>query len=175
MGKIVVSENVSLDGVVEDPSGEQGFRHGGWFEQFIGQDWEAWFQLELAEAQGAEALLMGRGSDEYFGTRAPNLSGDWVDALNNLPKFVVSSTLDEPKWTNATILRGEVISEVSKLKQQTEGEIVVYASRPLVHTLMEHDLVDDARIAHSRRAQQCGASLPREAWRARTTWGVGVS
>jgi len=146
MGKIVVSQNVSLDGVVEDPSGEGGFRHGGWFEQFIGQDWEAWFELELAEAQGAEALLMGRGSDEYFGTRAPNLSGDWVDALNNLPKFVVSSTLEEPKWTNATILRGEVISEVSKLKQQTEGEIVVYASRPLVHTLMEHDLIDELRL-----------------------------
>jgi dihydrofolate reductase len=146
MGKIVVSQNVSLDGVVEDPSGEGGFRHGGWFEQFIGQDWEAWFELELAEAQGAEALLMGRGSDEYFGTRAPTLSGDWVDALNNLPKFVVSATLEEPKWTNATILRGEVISEVSKLKQQTEGEIVVYASRPLVHTLMEHDLIDELRL-----------------------------
>ena len=70
MGKIVVSENVSLDGVVEDPSGEQGFRHGGWFAQFIGQDWEAWAELELAEAQGAEALLLGRRSDEYFGTRS---------------------------------------------------------------------------------------------------------
>jgi dihydrofolate reductase len=146
MGKIVVSQNVSLDGVVEDPSGEQGFRHGGWFEQFIGQDWEAWFELELAEAQGAEALLMGRRSDEYFGTRAPNLSGDWLDALNSLPKYVISSTLKEPKWTNATVLSGEVISEVSKLKQQTEGQIVVYASRPLVHTLMEHDLVDELRL-----------------------------
>jgi hypothetical protein len=86
MGKIVVSENVSLDGVVEDPSGEQGFRHGGWFAQFIGQDWEAWAELELAEAQGAEALLLGRRSDEYFATRSASQSGEWVDRLNSLPK-----------------------------------------------------------------------------------------
>jgi dihydrofolate reductase len=146
MGKIVVSQNVSLDGVVQDPSGGEGFRHGGWFEEFIGQDWEAWFGHELAEAQGAEALLLGRRSDEYFAKQATNQTGEWVDRLNSLPKYVVSSTLDEPKWTNATVLRGEVISEVSKLKQQTAGEIVVYASRPLVHTLMEHDLVDELRL-----------------------------
>ena len=146
MGKIVVSENVSLDGVVEDPSGEQGFRHGGWFVQFMGQDWEAWAEVELAEAQGAEALLLGRRSDEYFGARSPSQSGEWVDRLNSLPKYVVSSTLEEPKWTNATVLRGEVVREVSKLKQQIRGEIVVYASRPLVRTLMEHDLVDELRL-----------------------------
>jgi dihydrofolate reductase len=135
-----------LDGVVEDPSGEQGFRHGGWFVQFIGQDWEAWAELELAEAQGAEALLLGRRSDEYFATRSSSQSGEWLDRLNSLPKYVVSSTLQEPKWTNATVLTGEVVSEVSKLKQQTEGEIVVYGSRPLVRTLMEHDLVDELRL-----------------------------
>jgi dihydrofolate reductase len=146
MGKIVVSQNVTLDGVVEDPSGEGGFRHGGWFEQFIGQDWEAWTKLELAEARSAEALLMGRRSDEYFGTRSPSQSGAWVDRLNSLPKYIVSSTLEAPKWTNATILAGEVVSEVSKLKQQIEGEIVVYASRPLVRMLMEHDLVDELRL-----------------------------
>ena len=146
MGKIVVSQNVTLDGVVEDPSGEGGFRHGGWFEQFMGQDWEAWAELELAETQGAEALLMGRRSDEYFGTRSPSLSGEWVDRLNRLPKYVVSSTLQEPIWTNVTVLAGEVVSEVSKLKQQVQGEIVVYASRPLVRTLMEHDLVDELRL-----------------------------
>jgi dihydrofolate reductase len=146
MGKIVVSQNVSLDGVVEDPSGEQGFRHGGWFLQFMGQDWDAWAKLELAEAQGAEALLLGRRSDEYFARRSPSQTGEWVDRLNSLPKYVVSSTLEEPKWTNATVLRGEVVSEVSKLKQQTPGEIVVYASRPLVRTLMEHDLVDELRL-----------------------------
>jgi dihydrofolate reductase len=146
MGKIVVSQNVSLDGVVQDPSGEGGFKHGGWFQQFIGQDWEAWAQMELAEAQRAEALLMGRRSDEYFGRRSPSQSGEWVDRLNSLPKYIVSSTLQEPQWTNATVLAGEVVSEVSKLKQQIHGELVVSASRPLVHTLMEHDLVDELRL-----------------------------
>jgi dihydrofolate reductase len=146
MGKIVVSQNVTLDGVVEDPSGEGGFRHGGWFANFMGQDWEAWTDLELAETRGADALLMGRRSDEYFGTRSTTLSGEWVDSLNRLPKFVVSSTLQEPRWTNATVLAGEVVSEVSKLKQQIPGEIVVYASRPLVRMLMEHDLVDELRL-----------------------------
>ena len=146
MGQIVVSQNVSLDGVVEDPSGEEGFRHGGWFQQFIGEDWGAWANVELEEAQGAEVLLLGRRSDEYFAMRSSSQSGEWVDRLNSLPKFVVSSTLEEPKWTNATVLKGEVISEVSKLKQQREGEIVVYGSRPLVRALMEHDLVDELRL-----------------------------
>ena len=146
MGKIVVSQNVSLDGVVEDPTGEQGFRHGGWFEQFMGQDREAWAEVELAEAQGAEALLLGRRSDEYFGTRWSSQSGEWADRLNSLPKYVVSSTLEKPKWTNGPVLSGDVVSEVAKLKQHAEGEIVVYASRPLVRTLMEHDLVDELRL-----------------------------
>jgi dihydrofolate reductase len=146
MGKIVVSQNISLDGVVEDPSGEEGFRHGGWFQQFIGEDWGAWANAELAEAQGAGALLLGRRSDEYFATRSSSQSGEWVDRLNSLPKYVVSSTLEDAKWTNATVLKGEVISEVSKLKQQREGEIVVYGSRPLVRALMEHDLVDELRL-----------------------------
>jgi dihydrofolate reductase len=146
MGKIVVSQNVSLDGVVEDPSGEDGFRHGGWFGQFIGEDWEAWAELELAEAEGAEALLMGRRSDEYFGRRSPTQSGEWLDRLDSLPKYVVSSTLEDPRWTNATVLKGEVVGEVSDLRQRIAGEIVVYGSRPLVHTLMEHDLVDEVRL-----------------------------
>jgi dihydrofolate reductase len=146
MGKIVVSENVSLDGVVEDPSGEQGFRHGGWFVQFIGEDWEAWAELELAEAQGAAALLLGRRSDEYFATRSRSQSGAWLDRLNDLPKYVVSSTLTHANWTNATVLNGEVVSEVTELRRRTDGEIVVYGSRPLVRTLMEHDLVDELRL-----------------------------
>jgi dihydrofolate reductase len=146
MGKIVVSQNVTLDGVVEDPSGEGGFRHGGWFQQFMGDDWAAWAELELAEAQGADALLMGRRSDEYFGTRSAVTSGDWVDSLNRLPKYVVSTTLHEPKWTNVTVLAGEVVGEVVKLRQRIPGEIVVYASLPLVRTLMEHDLVDELRL-----------------------------
>jgi dihydrofolate reductase len=146
MGKIVISENVSLDGVVEDPTGEEGFKHGGWFGQIGEQDREAWAKVEFAEALGAEAVLLGRRSDEYFGTRWSSRSGDWADRLNSLPKYVVSSTLVDPAWTNATVLRGDVVSEVSKLKRELDGEIVVYASRPLVQTLMEHDLVDELRL-----------------------------
>jgi dihydrofolate reductase len=146
MGKIVISENVSLDGVVQDPTGEEGFRHGGWFEQFMGADREAWAKVEFAEALGAEALLLGRRSDEYFGSRWASRNGDWADRLNNLPKYVVSSTLVNPVWTNSTVLKGEVVNEVSKLKQELNGEIVVYASCQLARTLMEHDLVDELRL-----------------------------
>ena len=146
MGKIVISENVSLDGVVQDPTGEEGFRHGGWFGQVGDKDREEWARVEFEEALGAEALLLGRRSDEYFGPRWTGRSGEWADRLNSLPKYVVSSTLEDPKWTNVTVLNGNVVDEVSKLKQEIDGDIVVYASRQLVHTLMEHDLVDELRL-----------------------------
>jgi dihydrofolate reductase len=146
MGKIVVSENVSLDGVVEDPTGEEGFKHGGWFGRVGDKDREEWAKVEFEEALGAEALLLGRRSDEYFGPRWTGRSGEWADRLNGLPKYVVSSTLVNPEWSNSTVLKGEVVSEVSKLKQELDGEIVVYASRQLVQTLMEHDLVDELRL-----------------------------
>jgi len=146
MGKIVVSENVTLDGVVQDPTGEEGFRHGGWFGQIGDKDREAWAKAEFDEAMGAEALLLGRRSDEYFAPRWTERSGEWADRLNSLPKYVVSSTLEHPAWTNSTVLSGDVVDEVSKLKQELDGEIVVYASRQLVHTLMEHDLVDEVRL-----------------------------
>ena len=136
MGKIVISENVSLDGVVQDPTGEEGFRHGGWFGQVGDKDREEWAKVEFEEALGAEALLLGRRSDEYFGPRWTGRSGEWADRLNGLPKYVVSSTLVNPEWSNSTVLKGEVVNEVSKLKQELDGEIVVYASRQLVHTLM---------------------------------------
>jgi dihydrofolate reductase len=146
MGKIVVSENVSLDGVVQDPTGEEGFRHGGWFSQIGDREREAWAGVEFEEALGAEALLLGRRSDEYFATRWTGRSGEWADRLNSLPKYVVSSTLVNPRWSNSTVLKGDVVNEVSKLKQVVDGQIVVYASRQLVHTLMEHDLVDELRL-----------------------------
>jgi dihydrofolate reductase len=146
MGKIVVSQNVSVDGVVEDPSGGEGFRHGGWFGQFMRQDWEAWFELELAEAQGAEALLLGRRSDEYFAKQSASQSGDWVDRLNSMPKYVVSSTLRNPEWNNSIVLAADVIQEVSKLKEQLAGMIVVAGSIRLVRTLVESDLVDELRL-----------------------------
>jgi dihydrofolate reductase len=146
MGKIIVSENISLDGVVQDPTGEEGFGRGGWFLQIRDQDREAWAKLELDEALGAEALLLGRRSYEFFAARWPSRSGEWADRLNSLPKYVVSATLHEPKWNNSTILKGEVVNEVSKLKRELAGDIVVYASAQLIHTLMEHDLVDELRL-----------------------------
>lgn len=146
MAKIVISENVSLDGVVQDPTGEEGFRHGGWFDQFMDGDREDWAKVEFEEAMRADALLHGRRTDEYFGSRWSARSGGWADRLNDLPKYVVSSTLINPVWRNSTVLKGDVVSEVSKLKQQLDGEIVVYASLQLVHTLLEHDLVDEVRL-----------------------------
>lgn len=146
MGKIVISENVSLDGVVQDPTGEEGFRHGGWFFQVPDKDREEWAKVELDEALGAEALLLGRRSDEWFAARWTSRSGEWADRLNSMPKYVVSSTLTDPAWNNSTVLKGDVVTEVSKLKQELDGEIVVYASRQLARTLMEHDLVDELRL-----------------------------
>lgn len=147
MGRIVISTNVSLDGVVQDPDGQEGFRLGGWFGEFgAGEDLEAWAKLELEEARRTEALLLGRRTDEWFAERWLSRSGDWADRLNGLPKYVVSSTLTEPKWSNATVLKGNPVSEVSALKQRIDGEIVVYASYQLAHTLLEHDLVNELRL-----------------------------
>jgi dihydrofolate reductase len=146
MGKIVISTNVSLDGVVQDPTGEEGFRFGGWFGEFGGKDLEPWAKVSLEEALGAEALLLGRRSEEWFGTRWTSRSGAWADRLNSLPKYVVSSTLEDPRWTNVTVLKGNVADEVSKLKQELDGDIVVDASYQRGHTLLEHDLVDEVRL-----------------------------
>jgi dihydrofolate reductase len=146
MGKIVISTNVSLDGVVQDPDGKEGFRLGGWFGQFGGKDLEAWAKVSFEEALGAEALLLGRRSDEWFAARWTSRNGEWADRLNSLPKYVMSSTLEDPKWANSTVLKGDVADEISALKQELDGEIVVYASYQLVRTLIEHNLVDEVRL-----------------------------
>ncbi len=146
MGKIVISTNVSLDGVVQDPDGKEGFRLGGWFGEYGGKDLEEWAKVELEEALGTEALLLGRRSDEWFAARWAGRSGVWADRLNSLPKYVVSSTLQEPRWSNSTVLKGEVVDEVSKLKRELDGDIVVYASYQLGRALIEHDLVDELRL-----------------------------
>jgi dihydrofolate reductase len=146
MGKIIVSENISLDGVVQDPTGDEGFRHGGWSGQIGDKDRGAWAKVLFDEALETEALLLGRRSYEWFAARWPSRNGEWADRLNSLPKYVVSSTLLDPDWNNSTVLKGDVVNEVSKLKQELGGEIVVYASRQLVRTLMEHDLVDELRL-----------------------------
>ncbi|MGZ4201312.1 MAG: dihydrofolate reductase family protein [Thermoleophilaceae bacterium] len=146
MGRIVVSENVSLDGVVQDPTGEEGFSRGGWFTKIADSDREAWAKVEFDQALGAEALLIGRRSYEFFAERWPSRTGEWADRLNTMPKYVVSSTLTDPDWNNSTVLTGEVVDEVSKLKQELGGDIVVVASGQLVRTLLDHDLVDELRL-----------------------------
>jgi dihydrofolate reductase len=146
MGKIVISENVTLDGVVQDPTGEEGFKHGGWFLQVGSNDREGFRKAALDEALGAEALLLGRRSYEFLATRWPSRTGELADRLNSMPKYVVSSTLEDPDWTNSTVMKGDPVDEISKLKQELNGEIVVPASRQLVHTLIENDLVDELRL-----------------------------
>jgi dihydrofolate reductase len=144
MGKIVISENVTLDGVVEDPSGAEGFKHGGWVGTLL--DRPATAKAALDEALGAEAFLLGRRTYEFLAARWPSRDGALADRLNSLPKYVVSSTLEDPEWNNSTVLKGDVVTEVSKLKQELEGEIVVAGSIQLGRTLMEQDLVDELRL-----------------------------
>ncbi|HEX8855782.1 MAG TPA: dihydrofolate reductase family protein [Thermoleophilaceae bacterium] len=144
MTKIVVSDNVTLDGVIQDPAGDEGFRVGGWVGLI--KDRPELGKLALDEALGAEALLLGRRSYEWLAARWPSRSGELADRLNSLPKYVVSSTLDDPDWNNSTVLKGNVIDEISKLKQKLDGDIVVPASFQLVRTLIEHDLVDELRL-----------------------------
>jgi dihydrofolate reductase len=146
MGKIVISTNMSLDGVVQDPDGQEGFRLGGWFGESGGKDLEEWAEVELEEARRTDALLLGRRSDEWFAARWLSRPGEWADRLNSLPKYVVSSTLEHPRWSNATVLRGDVVEEVSRLKQELDGDIVVFASYHLGRALLEYDLVDELRL-----------------------------
>jgi dihydrofolate reductase len=144
MGKIIMSENVSLDGVIEDPAGDEGFRVGGWVGRIADRPEVA--KVALDEALAAEALLLGRRSYEWLAARWPSRTGALADRLNSVPKYVVSSTLEEPTWNNSTVLKGDVVTEVSKLKQELDGDIVVPGSFQLLRTLMEHDLVDELRL-----------------------------
>jgi dihydrofolate reductase len=146
MGKLVISTNVSLDGGVQDPDGQEGFRLGGWFAQFGGTDLEEWGKVMFKEAVGAEALLLGQRSDEWFAARWSDRPGPWADRLNSLPKYVVSSTLEHARWNNATVLKGDPVSQVAELKKELDGEIVVYASYQLGRILIDHDLVDEIRL-----------------------------
>ena len=144
MGKIIVSENVTLDGVIQDPSGDEGFRHGGWVGHVT--DREAVGKVVVDETLGADAELYGRRTYEFLASRWPSRSGALADKLNAMPKYVISSTLEDPEWSNTTVLNGDVVEEVSKLKQEVDGEIIVPASIQLVRTLLEHDLVDELRL-----------------------------
>jgi dihydrofolate reductase len=146
VGKIIVSENVTLDGVVQDPAGVEGFRHGGWVGRIGGRGREQAAAAALEEALGTQAMLLGRRSYEFLAARWPSRTGALADRLNSKPKYVVSSTLHDPGWNNTTVLTGDAVNAVSALKQQLAGDIVVAASFGLVRALLEHDLVDELRL-----------------------------
>jgi dihydrofolate reductase len=144
MGRIVVSDNVSLDGVIQDPAGDEGFSRGGWVGLI--KDRPELAKLALEEALSTEAMLMGRRTYDWFAARWPSRSGALADRLNSLPKYVVSSTLEDPRWNNSTVVKGDVLDEVSRLKHGFTGDIVIPASFRIVRTLLEHDLVDQMRL-----------------------------
>ena len=144
MGRIVVTEFMSLDGVVEDPGGAEDFKHSGWsFEISRGEEGE---KFKLDETMSSEALLLGRVTYEGFAKAWPTRDGEFADKFNAMPKYVVSSTLENPEWNNSTVLKGDVAEEVGKLRQEHDGDIVVHGSPQLVQTLIEHDLVDELRL-----------------------------
>jgi dihydrofolate reductase len=144
MGKIVMSEFVTLDGVIQDPAGNEGFTRGGWVGQLAAREEVA--KVTLDQALGTEALLLGRRSYEFFAALWPSRSGELADRLNSLPKYVVSSSLEDPDWNNSRVLKGEVVNDVSKLRHELDGEINVIASFQLGRALIEHDLVDELRL-----------------------------
>jgi dihydrofolate reductase len=144
MGRIVVTEFVSLDGVMEDPGGAENFAHGGWsFKISRGDEGD---KFKLDETFASDALLLGRVTYEGFAEAWPSREGEFADKFNSMPKYVVSSTLDQPEWNNTTVLKAGVVKEVGKLRQDQDGDIVVHGSAKLVQTLIEHDLVDEFRL-----------------------------
>ena len=144
MGRIVVSEFVSLDGVMEAPGGGEGYKHAGWtFKINRGEEGD---KFKLDETLGTEALLLGRVTYEGFAAAWPSVKGEFGDKFNSMPKYVVSSTLGEPTWNNSTVLKGDLVEEVSKLRQGLDGDIVVHGSAQLVQALIENDLVDEFRL-----------------------------
>jgi dihydrofolate reductase len=144
MGRIVVTEFISLDGVIEDPGGSEDFEYGGWsFEIDRGDDGN---RFKLDETMEADALLLGRKTYEGFADAWPSREGEFADKFNEMPKYVVSSTLENPEWSNSTVLSGDVAEAVAKLRQEQDGQIVVHGSGQLVQTLIENDLVDELRL-----------------------------
>jgi dihydrofolate reductase len=146
MAKIVVSTNVTLDGISQDPTGDEGFKFGGWIKQIPDADREAWAKTFFEEALSTDAILLGGRSYEWFAQRWVGRDGAWAERLASLPKYVVRTTGGRLDWGPTTVLDGNVVHEVSRLKQSIAGDIVVYASYQLVHTLMEQDLVDEVRL-----------------------------
>ena len=144
MGRIVVTEFVSLDGVMEAPGGGESFKHGGWtFEIERGEEGDT---FKLDETLASEALLLGRVTYEGFAAAWPSREGEFADEFNTMPKYVVSSTLRDPQWANSTVISGDLVAEITKLKKEQDGDIVVHGSAQLVQSLIENDLVDELRL-----------------------------
>jgi dihydrofolate reductase len=144
MGRIVVTEFVSLDGVIEDPGGSEDFKYGGWsFEFSRGEDGD---KFKLDETVGADALLLGRVTYEGFAAAWPEREGEFADKFNGMPKYVVSRTLSEPAWNNSTVLDGDLGEAVAEIRGKHDGDIVVHGSAQLVQALLERDLVDELRL-----------------------------
>jgi dihydrofolate reductase len=144
MGRIVVTEYVSVDGVVEAPSGTEAFERVGWIDDFTrGPEGD---QFKVDETMAADAMLLGRVTYEGFAAVWPRVQGEFAERFNSMPKYVVSRTLKNPEWTNTTVLRGEVVQEVANLKGRYERDIVVHGSPRLAQTLIEHDLVEELRL-----------------------------
>jgi dihydrofolate reductase len=144
MGRIIVTEFVSLDGVMEAPGGGEDYKYGGWsFEVNRGEEGD---RFKLDETLAADALLLGRRTYEGFAAAWPSREGEFADKFNTMPKYVVSSTLDDPQWNNSTVLSGDLAEEVARLKREQDGQIVVHGSARLVQALLEHDLVDEVRL-----------------------------
>ena len=144
MGRIVVTEFISLDGVVEDPGGSEDFKHSGWSFEIDRGDEGNTFKLD--ETMESEALLLGRVTYEGFAEAWPQRDGEFADKFNNMPKYVVSSTLSDPEWTNSTVINGDVAEAVEQVRDRHEGDVVVHGSVQLVQELLERDLVDELRL-----------------------------
>ena len=144
MGRIIVTEFVSLDGVMEAPGGDDGFKYGAWtFEFDRGTEGN---QFKADETMGAEAMLLGRRTYQGFAAAWPSREGEFADKFNNMPKYVVSSTLSDPGWSNSTVISGDLTEQVGRLKESVDGDIVVHGSAQLVQGLIENDLVDELRL-----------------------------
>ena len=144
MGRVVVTEFLTLDGVMEDPGGAEGFEHGGWAFKFDrGAEGDRFKSDELANS---EAHLLGRRTYEGFARAWPEREGEFADRINSMPKYVVSSTLKDPTWNNTSVLDGELAAAVGQLKDRVEGDILVAGSNQLVHGLLAEDLVDELRL-----------------------------
>jgi dihydrofolate reductase len=144
VGRIVVTVFISVDGVMEDPGGAEDFKHAGWSFEFDRGDEGNQFKLD--ETMSSAALLLGRKTYEGFAKAWPTREGEFADTFNSMPKYVVSSTLKDPEWTNSTVLEGDVVDSAAKLKEELDGDIVVHGSAQLTQTLLEHDLVDELRL-----------------------------